>query len=76
MEERNKQSFESTPISTSTVAFKTTDSNQLVMQVIDNETSKVLKQYPPEEMQRVSQALHSFRQSLSTESEESFSGIA
>ncbi len=76
VEERNKRSFESRPVSNSTVAFKTTDTNQLVMQVIDKDTSKILKQYPPEEMQRVSRALQSFVDSISPENDGGFSGIA
>lgn len=54
------RSFESTPIRDSTISFKRTDNNQMIMLVRDSKTDKILKQYPPEEMQRISRAVEKF----------------
>jgi len=74
--ERNARAFEPSPIRNSTVAFKKTDSNQLIMQILDKETNKVLKEYPPEELQRVSQALRNFIDSLTPKNGEQVDGVA
>lgn len=72
----DKKPFESTPVANSTVSFKTTKNNQLIMQVIDNETDKVIKQYPPEELQKVTQALDSFLEAQKPENGENISDVA
>lgn len=71
------RSFEPVPIRNSTISFKKTDNNQMVMLVKDMETDKVLKQYPPEEIQRISRALEKFMESIQPQADEKkFAGIA
>ena len=76
VEERNARAFEPSAIRNNTVAFKKTETNQLIMQILDKETNKVLKEYPPEELQRVSQALHNFLESHAPKNGEQVDGVA
>lgn len=71
------QSFEPIPVRNSTISFKKTDNNQLVMLIKDMETDKILKQYPPEEMQRISRALEKFMESTQSSADgKKFAGVA
>lgn len=71
------RSFEPVPVRNSTISFKKTDNNQLVMLIKDMETDKILKQYPPEEVQRISRALEKFMESAQPSADEKkFAGIA
>jgi len=64
------------PQESNTVVFKKTDNNQLVMQVIDKKTDKVLKQYPPEETQRIGRALDKFLASQQPANTNTINGLA
>lgn len=71
------KSFEAAQISNNAISFKRTDNNQMVMMVKDRETDKIIKQYPPEEMQRITRAVEKFMESAQPAADEKkLAGIA
>ncbi len=76
-QEKTVPSFEPSPAQSSMVSFKMTDDNQLIMVIIDKETREVIKQYPPEVVQKVGQAISKFIAAQRQKSEgDEFSGVA
>jgi uncharacterized FlaG/YvyC family protein len=71
------KSFEPAQISSNAISFKRTDNNQMIMLVKDRETDKIIKQYPPEEMQRITRAVEKFMESAQPLADEKkLAGIA